>query len=239
MKNDYIPLGGKSRNFKNIKTGEIISRRQYDKKFGSLAKTGFKTYEDKARAAKIIDERKQLLRPARGRKSFKIAGKTPSEIEHEIVERKIKNNIKHIPEPNIKNVKLARGKKSSTVRCDWSFEEIKKVISQINKMPESKMWAYLIGAHCIDDSGNTKDVSLLPSMHFQETFGEREWESMNDKLGKLHYGTGLTPVKAWVRMSFDADYAYKNAITIPTRKKRINEKKKPPVNLPKKKPAKR
>lgn len=229
MKNNFVPLGGKSRNYQNTKTGEIISRRQYDKRFGSLAKTGFKTYEDKARASKIIDERKQLLRPARGRKSLNIIGKSPAEIEHEITERKIKKSIKHIDSPNIKNVKLTRGRKSATVRCDWSYDEIKKVIDQINKMPETKMWAYLIGATCIDDSGNSRDVSLLPSMHFQEKFSKREWESMNDKIGKLHYGTGLTPINAWVRMSFDADYSLKNAINIPTRKKRLNEKQKAPV----------
>ncbi len=230
MKNNFVPLGGKSRNYKNTKTGEIISRRQYDKQYGSLAKTGFKTYEDKARAAKIIDERRQLLRPARGRKALSIVGKTPTEVEHEIVERKIKKYNRHIPTPDVSKVKLQRGKKSAYVICDWSFEGIKAVIDQINKMSEKKMWAYFIGVTGIDADGVKRDIAVLPSEHFQEVFTEEKWERAqyvldNPKLRKTGSDQPLTPIHAFVRMSFDADYAMKNAITIPTRKKRINAKK--------------
>lgn len=43
--------GGKSRNFINVQTGETISRRQFDKRYGALAKGGFTSYERKAAAS--------------------------------------------------------------------------------------------------------------------------------------------------------------------------------------------
>ena len=64
----WIALGGKSRNFFNAATGETLSRRQFDKKFGALAKGGFASYEKKA-AASVEEERR--ARPARGRGSQK------------------------------------------------------------------------------------------------------------------------------------------------------------------------
>ncbi len=65
---DWQPLGGTSRNFLNTKTGQILSRRQYDKQFGTLAKQGFKSYQQKAKANKSPE---QVLKPARGRAAFK------------------------------------------------------------------------------------------------------------------------------------------------------------------------
>jgi len=63
----WQPLGGTSRRFQNEKTGETISRRQYDERFGKLKKQGFSTYEAKAKANKKPE---QILKPARGRKSY-------------------------------------------------------------------------------------------------------------------------------------------------------------------------
>jgi len=40
----------KTRGYTNARTGEVLSRRQYDKRFGTLAREGFSTYEAEARA---------------------------------------------------------------------------------------------------------------------------------------------------------------------------------------------
>lgn len=46
----WTAQGGLSRNFVNDLTGEKISRRQFDKRYGNLAKQGFTSYEAKAKA---------------------------------------------------------------------------------------------------------------------------------------------------------------------------------------------
>ena len=62
----WSPQGGTSRNFINRDTGEIISRRQFDKRYGALAKGGFKSYETKAAAS---PEAARRARPAFNRPS--------------------------------------------------------------------------------------------------------------------------------------------------------------------------
>jgi len=47
---DWVPLGGTTRRYRNVRTGEEISRRQYDKRYGTLAREGFTSYERKAKA---------------------------------------------------------------------------------------------------------------------------------------------------------------------------------------------
>lgn len=40
---DWRRQPGSSRNYENVRTGEVLSRRQYDNKYGRIASTGFKT----------------------------------------------------------------------------------------------------------------------------------------------------------------------------------------------------
>lgn len=70
----FKPLGGKSRQFLNTETGEIISRRQYDKIRGIQ-------YEAKAAANKKANLAEALARPARGRK--KAESKAEAELRAE------------------------------------------------------------------------------------------------------------------------------------------------------------
>lgn len=45
---DWRRLPGKSRNYQNVRTGEVLSRRQYDNRYGRIARTGFKSeYQQK------------------------------------------------------------------------------------------------------------------------------------------------------------------------------------------------
>lgn len=61
---DWKYLGGSSRQYRNEKTGEVISRRQYDKRFGSLKKRGVTSYE---KGAKLSAPEVVASRPAKGR----------------------------------------------------------------------------------------------------------------------------------------------------------------------------
>jgi hypothetical protein len=65
---DYARLPGKERRYQNTKTGEVISRRQFDQRFGRLAGTGL-TLEKQARSNLLRDPSLSMARPARGRKS--------------------------------------------------------------------------------------------------------------------------------------------------------------------------
>jgi len=68
----WEPLGGSSRRYRNTLTGEIISRRQYDKRFGNLARQGYASYEAKAKAAKSSTPVQAARRPARGRRAIHV-----------------------------------------------------------------------------------------------------------------------------------------------------------------------
>lgn len=59
--NVWVPLGGKSRRYRNEQTGETISRRQYDERYGRLKRQGYRSNEAQ-RAARIA--RSRLLVPA-------------------------------------------------------------------------------------------------------------------------------------------------------------------------------
>lgn len=63
----WRPLGGLSRRYENVLTGEVIARRQFDRRYGSLAKGGFRSYEQKAKASPIELRR---ARPAFNRPSI-------------------------------------------------------------------------------------------------------------------------------------------------------------------------
>lgn len=78
----FKPLGGKSRQFINTETGEIISRRQYDKLRGIL-------YEAKAEANRRADLAASLARPAKGRKKAESRAEAEMRAEAEKIRRQI------------------------------------------------------------------------------------------------------------------------------------------------------
>jgi len=67
-KKDFKPLGGSSRNYVNTKTGEIISRYQYDKTYGATKEFKGNTHL-KAKLNKEANPLVASARPAPGRKS--------------------------------------------------------------------------------------------------------------------------------------------------------------------------
>ena len=61
---DYRYLGGKTRQFQNINTGEILSRRQYERRVLNR-----ESFESKAARNRLENEILQRARPAKGRKT--------------------------------------------------------------------------------------------------------------------------------------------------------------------------
>lgn len=74
----WAPLGGSSRQYRNVETGQIISRRQLDKLRGIA-------YEQKAEYSRARDPAAFYLRPARGRSS---ARKLQGEFARQVAEER-------------------------------------------------------------------------------------------------------------------------------------------------------
>lgn len=72
-RDDWKALGGKSRQYLNERTGEVLSRRQFDKLAGRLPQG---SYEKKAAANKAAAPGVAAARPARGRRSALSLSKT-------------------------------------------------------------------------------------------------------------------------------------------------------------------
>jgi len=68
----WVPVGGSSRRYINRRTGQTISRRQYDRRYGTLRRQGFTSYEAKAKAAKTNAPEQAATRPARGRRAVHV-----------------------------------------------------------------------------------------------------------------------------------------------------------------------
>lgn len=221
---DYFRIAG--RRFENKNTGEIITRRQYDKRFGALAKGGFKSFEEKAKSNFEKNVLEAVSRPARGRTSLRKL----SELEKREVSLKriAEKEQKHKNSPKIKITDLQQGKKSFEVECDWSLEEINKILDQLQSFPHNSVFAYLIGAKAVSEEGTIKYVAAFPYTHYQEKFTQADFEEATDRVTRIDSagsGRGLIPLSAWIRISFEESFAQKNQITIREKKRPKNLKK--------------
>lgn len=82
----WIPLGGKSRRFKNTETGEEISRRQFQNKEKGIS------FEAKAKANKEENLAASVARPARGRTK----AQTQAEIEQRLENAALQEENKRV-----------------------------------------------------------------------------------------------------------------------------------------------
>ena len=73
----YQRIPGSARNYRNILSGQIISRRQYDQNFGRLANTPYRTYEQQAKA-------NQYKRPVQRSKRFGERVSKGSKNQHQV-----------------------------------------------------------------------------------------------------------------------------------------------------------
>ncbi len=182
--------GGTSRNFIDLDTGEVLSRRQFDKRFGALAREGFKTYEQKAAAAAKREGYEQLAKPARGRSSVrKVQGPMRADIitarieqakEKEIAkaERRLSNKKARTPKSlSIKNFKP--GKMGRTFRVELSYDAIRDFIAAASKYKGA--FSYNVGIEFFDTrTGKTGAANVVKGRAFSVPFDEGDWEELEE-----------------------------------------------------------
>lgn len=179
----FKPLGGKSRQFLNTETGEILSRRQYDKLRGIL-------YEAKAEANKRADLAASLARPAKGRKKAESRAEAELRAEAEKIRRQIEEEEKqkkkllraatsraHKAKPKvIRKAMLKAGHRAERV----DFTQYEQYENYIKQMRETKLAngrrlvsSYAIGIVGYDERdekelGATLNGLMLPNVVFTE-----------------------------------------------------------------------
>ncbi len=162
---DWQSMGGKSRRYVNVKTGEEISRWAYHK-----LKTGA-DYRVEAKAAKAESAR-SYLRPARGRKSALKADKAIQEAILQArlekaeakAEQKINDKISRAKAKKYKR-KVVRKQllKPGRIGARISFNDYAEYKQSIKEAKSSGVVeAYSLGAHLMrDDNGQVRDAIFM------------------------------------------------------------------------------
>lgn len=190
--------GDKARRYINASTGEIISRRQYDKLRGIQ-------YEKKAEYNKARNEARQLLRPARGRKSA--LKKAPAEqrliaearkehreqvtarkkAERQIashrraVERKAKKRVK---KPTIYSLKKGAIGKRFTFNTYQDYLLLMDAIQTMSVRGEKAVLSYSIGAygHDTNNPGRDLGITFFGQKSPKMVLTEGEFDDLDDEL---------------------------------------------------------
>lgn len=157
----FKPVGGKSRNYINTETGEIISRRQYDKLRGIF-------YEAKAKANREADITAALARPAKGRKKAQSDFEKQIRVEAEkirlqqVEEEKAKKKLlkavgsanRKVKPKKIRKELLKAGHRAERLRFS-TYDELKNYVAQIksNVLPNGRrlVSSYAIGIMGYDE----------------------------------------------------------------------------------------
>ncbi len=194
-------LPGKANQYIDLETGEILSRRQYDKRYGKLAKEGFTSYEQKAKANKQKDELKQLERPARKRTSIlKVEPELRKEIAQKRQEQRELTRIqKAINRANHKKVRVPQkvsisnfkpGKMGRQFRMPLDPATIRDFIETSRKY--SGAAGYLFGVEFLDiRSGQTGAASLTGLRDFSVPFDAGDWEDIENWFEEHSYAEPL------------------------------------------------
>jgi len=190
----WQPLGGSSRRYRNRLTGEVISRRQYDKTVGNLGRQGFTSYEAKAKAAKSNAPERAAMRPARGRRAVYVV--------HTIEEFKkawstvvrSKRGTGHI------YVLIAKSK-------HWQQQLIGRV-SRPNIIVDIRMGF---------DGAKVDDSSITPFFQFLTNWGIRHYKQFLSRKGISGDRVGV-----WVGYDFDTTGGKKETMSAPVREQPLS-----------------
>lgn len=222
----FKPLGGKSRNYVNEKTGEILSRRQFDKLRDIF-------YEKKAAENKAKDQLEQLARPAKGRKSVRKvtpafkksivearAEKQAEEIAAEKARKDMAAKVrmvqrraaKRIHVKKIRDQLLEAGRVGARIPFN-TFAEYVDLWKQIQKMGE-KIFAYSLGITYIvteerSEVGQERDVTVFTLMVAKDFIDEEEFdEAMRADMQERTY---LKFAHFWMHLKFGNKFAQAKA----------------------------
>ena len=209
------------RRYINTETGETISRRQYDQRFGRLAKKGIKSNEAQAAANRAANELEQLARPARGRRALnkEVAPEVREEFLKERVEyrrqrestEKVQKEITRAKNrarrrPKITDRILKAGTMGKRVTVELSQSAIQAVIEEARS---THAVAYGVGVNGVHEV-----TGQFLSMWFQTNrfkamrdikmdFTVRDFNDMMDMVRERSY---FIPVSAFVHLAFGIEY---------------------------------
>jgi len=190
----WQPLGGLSRQYRNRITGEIISRRQYDRRFGNLARQGFTSYESKAKAAKSTAPDRSAMRPARGRRAVYVVHTLEEFKRAWSTVVRSKRGTGHV------YVLIAKSK-------HWQERLIGRV-SRPNIIVDIPMG--FAGA-------NFDRSPITPFFRFLTTWGIRHYRQFLERKGKLGDRVGV-----WVGYDYVISGSKKEATNIPVREQPLS-----------------
>lgn len=216
-KSQWKSLGGTSRQYANIETGEIISRRRFDEMFNKL------TYETKAAHNKAINPEKAILRPARGRKSyvkaqdwiqkeiaaqrFEAAEKKKKEAESRKREREIQRTVQRKAKKKVKPRKVAKRyipKNKLGWRVSFNdYQEYLTLLEDARKTGVIKI--YGLGFVGVDSrTGIEKGVTVFRMRSISITESEDEfYGAMEDALNEYSY---LDFMHYYIHLAISVDY---------------------------------
>ena len=218
----WVRLSGAARNYQNTETGEVLSRRQYDQRFGRLAKAGIKSNEEQASKNREQNLEAQLARPARGRESVRKYGEETQRAiiegrkqfakqkqETEAMQKKIramKARANRAPK-KVSDRLLQAGRIGKRFDVPLNYEAIRDVIESAKG---SHVVAYGVGLNGID-SRTGAEISYWyrrsrfgGMMDIGTSFTHADYAAMMEQANEKGY---FVPVSAFVHLAFDKDYA--------------------------------
>jgi hypothetical protein len=190
----WQPLGGSSRRYRNRLTGEVISRRQYDKRVGNLGRQGFTSYEAKAKAAKSNAPDRVAMRPARGRRAVHVVHTLEEFKKAWSAVVRSKRGTEHV------YVLIAKSK-------HWQERLIGRV-SRPNIIVDIPMGF---------DVARFDDSPITPFLRFLSSWGIRHYRQFLERKGKLGDRVGV-----WVGYDYLISGRKNEAISIPVREQPLS-----------------
>jgi len=206
LKSDFVPIkGDKTRKYQNTKTGEVISRRAYDQKYGVARQFG--SYETKSKTNASINPLEHFARPSRGKKSMlkeveKFTQQEKSEFIHKeitrqqekelskknqrIYDNKMKRQLKPPRKINTKIFKKGRYSMWRDYLTHIDYEDMLDII--IMGKQQGDLFGYQAGFEVLNEKENkTYIMTLLQLRDFSVPFTIEDYEEMIENLNERGY----------------------------------------------------
>ena len=236
---DFLPLRNKARQYQNIKTGEIVSRRQYQK----VARGGL-TNEQFAEFNKITNPKLAASMPARGRKSILKLPKNERDViaqariedakqkaailkdkkEAKLLEQRIaKASAKKVKRKKIRPHLLKAGNKGARISFNNygeyldAFNEGKNTFTTVNGKRVPLLIAYGIGMVGVSEKdGKELGITIFTMRAFDSPIDEDDFNDMvQDELVERPY---FLLSHFFMHLAFSIDYAKQKRDTALSRK---------------------
>lgn len=209
---DWVRVPGSStRNYRNVLTGDVISRRQYKQHY-----------------APSIPSLEPLLQPARGRTSARrlpptekevILGQRKVQAKQKQAAKKIQRAAKRKPRPphsfNLKSFHPKYRSKAFGVPPDVDVINSIRIAAQRSR----NVYAYIVGLSLIDeDTGAERTVSLFAARSIRDPFTDEDFRQGEDEAETLHVNGksgNLVSVGWWMRVFLTRAAAEKNGVKFP------------------------